>query len=215
MLTNKEVAEFQGSNAELCAACGKIPAENSPPHWANFTAKSIRDRAKIAVAEGRGDELFQSGRIGRKTLAAGHETVKQETVYALPARVSALLPAIAMKCDLGIDVSVKDYIKTNSVMADKDNEAKLPTSVLEVFKFFNMDDDAEAKASLLVYSGVPTKRDLQVERVAVMVKALSDISLKGVSQSTLDLIDKTLSKFAMELNKLIKRDDAANNAKAD
>lgn len=200
MLTNKEVIEFKGSNAELCEALGKSPSADSPPHYYNFTAKSLRDRAKIAVAEGKGGELYTAGRKNRSVQPVAKPVT---TVYVLPAKVSALLPAIAMKCDLGNDVSVKDYIKSNAVRAFEDDEAKLPNSVLEVFKFFNMEDDDDAKTALLVYSGVPTKRDLQIDRVAGMIKALSDMSLKGVSQSTLDLIERTLKTFGSELKEIL------------
>lgn len=192
MLTNKEVIEFKGSNAELCEALGKSPSADSPPHYYNFTAKSIKDRAKIAVAEGRGDQEFSIGRA-RKSGAVAVAAKATSATEVLPAPLLAIMPALAMKTGT---TDVKDFIAKSSTAASMQYEAQLPSIVVEVLQFFGLDSDSN-RSLLLDYAEVKTMRSILIDRINDAIKALSAINLQSLTNDRLDDLERCLLSFAL------------------
>ena len=200
MLTNHEVFTFQGSNAELCQLCGKTPKDDSPAHWANFTARALKEKAGLAVAAGKGEEIFDAGRSRTGGQPKNTAIPATPVAIALPAAVAAMLPAITMRLTMGgQDVSggIKQWLLTNSTPAclATHTEAVLPYEVREVFDFFKA-GTPENFALLLAYAGVSTLRSLRVDGLKAAIKTLAAENLATWEDDRLAELEKLLIAFA-------------------
>ncbi len=199
MLSNNEVFNFQGSNIELCTLCGKTPNDDSPPHWANFTARSLKEKAGVAIAAGQGDQEFNPGRSGRK--AKTDAPVSAPVIVALPVNIAAIMPAMTIRLQLkGHDVSngLKQWLLEESTPADPDvgGEAIIPDEVTEFLGMFGMDTQ-ENEITLLAYAGVKTLRMIRIERIKDAIKVLSGMNLDKFTDDRLDCIERALVTFAI------------------
>lgn len=201
MMTNTDVANFQGSNQELCESLGKFASPDSPPHFFNFTAKSIRDKAKIAIAEGKGDEVFEI-KSRRKSQSPVNQAAA--TIVQLPQNIAAILPAMhLMLQSKGHDLGggLKQWILEESTPASIGDgcEAILPDEVVDFLGMFGM-DTIENERMLLAYAGVKTLRAIRIERIKEAIKALAEMNLQLKNDNYLDDLERNIVSIAFALD---------------
>lgn len=198
MLTNNEVFNFQGSNIDLCNACGKVPNSDSPPHWGNFTARSLKEKAGVAIAAGDGDKEFNPGRSRKAQTTA---PVSAPVIVALPVNIAAILPAMTLRLQSkGHDVSngLKQWLLEESTPACPENgcEAILPDEVSEFLGLFGM-DTCDNETMLLSYAGVKTLRAIRVDRIKDAIKVLGATNLELLSDEKLETLERLILSFAL------------------
>lgn len=201
-MTNLEVATFSGTNQELCEKLGKFASPDSPAHFYNFSAKAFKDKAKIAIADGKGDEFFDT-KSRRKSTAPANSQSPQATaaIVQLPQNIQALMPALhLMLQSKGHDLSggLKKWILEESTPASTSEccEAILPDEVGEFLGMFGMDCD-ENERMILAYAGVKTLRALRIERIKEAIKVLGAIRLESISDDRLEDLERLILAFAL------------------
>jgi len=198
-MTNNDVATFQGTNQDLCEGLGKFASPDSPPHFYNFTAKSMKDRAKIAVAEGKGGEVFELKSRQRKSTAPANPAAT--AIVQLPQNLMALLPALHLMLQTkghDLDCGLKQWVLNESTPASIGDgcEAILPDEVVEFLGMFGM-DTAENEALLLAYAGVKTLRTIRIEKLKEAISVLGSIRLESLTDDRLDDLERQLLSFAL------------------
>ena len=198
-MTNNDVATFQGTNQDLCEGLGKFASPDSPPHFYNFTAKSMKDRAKIAVAEGKGGEVFELKSRQRKSTAPANPAAT--AIVQLPQNLMALLPALHLMLQTkghDLDCGLKQWVLNESTPASiwDGCEAVLPDEVTEFLGMFGM-DTSENESMLLAYAGVKTLRAVKVDRISGAIKELAAINIQSLSDDRLDDLERVLLDFAL------------------
>jgi len=193
MLSNLEVHQFNGSNSELCESLGIQPSTDSPAHFYNYTARSVRTKAAAAIAAGKSDEPFEVKTA--RTAKTPSATAKTPSATAtLPSELLAILPAVGFK--LGTS-DVKQFIKDTSI-SECDGESKLPNAVVDILAFFGISDELHEK--LLVWAGVPTKRDFVAGKLTAAIAVLSAASnarFDGWTVEKMQSLLETLTAFAL------------------
>ncbi len=198
-MTNNDVANFAGTNQDLCEGLGKFASPDSPPHFYNFTAKSLRDRAKIAVAEGKGGDAFElKSRRSKSTVPANPAAT---AIVQLPQSLMALLPALHLMLQTkghDLDCGLKQWVLNESTPASIGDgcEAILPDEVVEFLGMFGM-DTAENEALLLAYAGVKTLRTIRIEKLKEAISVLGSIRLESLTDDRLDDLERQLLSFAL------------------
>lgn len=188
MLSNLEVYQFNGSNSELCESLGIQPSTDSPAHFYNYTARSVRTKAAAAIAAGKSDEPFEvkTARTAKATASA---------TATLPSELLAILPAMSMK----LGVQAKEYIFTHSSENDIEKGAELPEKVISFIGFFGLDTQ-ENRDKLLKWAGVPTRRDYVSAKLSAAIGTLSaesNAKFDGWTVEKMQSLLETLTAFAL------------------
>ena len=207
-MTNDEVAKFPGTNKELCEKLGKFASPDSPPHFYNFTSKSLRDRAKILVAEGRGNDVFEIKNRRKSQSPAANQSAT--ALVQLPQNLMALLPALHLMLQSkghDLDCGLKQWVLNESTPASIGNEstpasigegceAILPDEVVEFLGMFGMDTD-ENERMLLAYAGVKTLRSIRIERIRESIKVLCEMKVESLTDDRLETLERLILSFAL------------------
>lgn len=193
MLSNLEVYQFNGSNSELCESLGIQPSTDSPAHFYNYTARSVRTKAAAAIAAGKSDDPFEVKTA--RTAKTPSATAKTPSATAtLPSELLAILPAVGFK--LGTS-DVKQFIKDTSITGC-DGESKLQDVILDILAFFGISEELHEK--LLVWAGVPTRRDYIAAKLSAAIGTLSAESnarFDGWTVEKMQSLLETLTAFAL------------------